>query len=196
MDSDNTFYFMEMNTRLQVEHTVTETITGIDIVQEQIRVAYSLPLQYAQNEVQFRGYAMEFRINAEDPKNDFLPSFGKITRYYAPGGPGVRMDAAIYSGYVIPPYYDSMCAKLTVWALDWDSVIERGRRALDDMLIYGVKTTIPYYQEILKHDDFKNATFNTSFVESHPELTHYANKIPPEMIAVAISAAIAAHEGI
>jgi pyruvate carboxylase subunit A len=196
LDSDNTFYFMEMNTRLQVEHTVTETITGIDIVQEQIRVAYGLPLQYAQNEVQFRGYAMEFRINAEDPKNDFLPSFGKITRYYAPGGPGVRMDAAIYSGYVIPPYYDSMCAKLTVWALDWDSVIERGRRALDDMLIYGVKTTIPYYQEILKHDDFKNATFNTSFVESHPELTHYANKIPPEMIAVAISAAIAAHEGI
>ena len=139
---------------------------------------------------------MEFRINAEDPKNDFLPSFGKITRYYAPGGPGVRMDAAIYSGYVIPPYYDSMCAKLTVWALDWDSVIERGRRALDDMLIYGVKTTIPYYQEILKHEDFKNATFNTSFVESHPELTRYANKVPPEMIAVAISAAIAAHEGI
>jgi pyruvate carboxylase subunit A len=196
LDSDNTFYFMEMNTRLQVEHTVTETITGIDIVQEQIRVAFGLPLQYAQKDVQFRGYAMEFRINAEDPKNDFLPSFGKITRYYAPGGPGVRMDAAIYSGYVIPPYYDSMCAKLTVWALDWDSVIERGRRALDDMLIYGVKTTIPYYQEILKHEDFRNAEFNTSFVESHPELTNYKNEIPPEMIAAAISAAIAAHEGI
>ena len=130
LDSDNTFYFMEMNTRLQVEHTVTETITGIDIVQEQIRVAYGLPLQYKQNDVQFRGYAMEFRINAEDPKNGFLPSFGKITRYYAPGGPGIRMDAAIYSGYVIPPYYDSMCAKLTVWALNWEGVIERGRRAL------------------------------------------------------------------
>lgn len=196
LDSDNTFYFMEMNTRLQVEHTVTETITGIDIVQEQIRVAYGLPLQYQQSDVQFRGYAMEFRINAEDPKNGFLPSFGKITRYYAPGGPGVRMDAAIYSGYVIPPYYDSMCAKLTVWALDWDSVIERGRRALDDMLIYGVKTTIPYYQQILKHQDFKNAEFNTSFVESHPELTNYANELPPELIAAAISAAIAAHEGI
>ena len=196
LDSDNTFYFMEMNTRLQVEHTVTETITGIDIVQEQIRIADGQELQYKQDEVKYRGFAMEFRINAEDPKNDFLPSFGKITRYYAPGGPGVRMDAAIYSGYVIPPYYDSMCAKLTVWALDWDSVIERGRRALNDMLVYGVKTTIPYYQEILKHPDFRSGEFDTSFVESHPELNNYATAFPPELIAAAISAAIAAHEGI
>jgi pyruvate carboxylase subunit A len=196
LDSDNTFYFMEMNTRLQVEHTVTETITGIDIVQEQIRIADGQELQYKQDEVNYRGFAMEFRINAEDPKNDFLPSFGKITRYYAPGGPGVRMDAAIYSGYVIPPYYDSMCAKLTVWALDWDSVIERGRRALNDMLVYGVKTTIPYYQEILKHPDFRSCEFDTSFVESHPELNNYATAFPPELIAAAISAAIAAHEGI
>ncbi len=196
LDANNRFYFMEMNTRLQVEHTVTETITGVDIVQEQIRVAYGLPLQYKQSEISFRGFAMEFRINAEDPKNDFLPSFGKITRYYSPGGPGVRMDAAIYTGYVIPPYYDSMCAKLTVWALDWNGVIERGRRALGDMVVYGVKTTIPYYQEILKHPDFKNAHFNTSFVETHPELTNYATELPPELIAAAISAAIAAHEGI
>ena len=196
LDSDNTFYFMEMNTRLQVEHTVTETITGIDIVQEQIRIADGQALQYKQEEVKYRGFAMEFRINAEDPKNDFLPSFGKITRYYAPGGPGVRMDAAIYSGYIIPPYYDSMCAKLTVWALDWDSVIERGRRALNDMLVYGVKTTIPYYQEILKHPDFRSGEFDTSFVESHPELNNYATAFPPELIAAAISAAIAAHEGI
>ncbi len=196
LDSDNTFYFMEMNTRLQVEHTVTETITGIDIVQEQIRIADGQPLQYKQDEVGYRGFAMEFRINAEDPKNDFLPSFGKITRYYAPGGPGVRMDAAIYSGYVIPPYYDSMCAKLTVWALDWQSVTERGRRALSDMLVYGVKTTIPYYQEILKHPDFQAGEFNTSFVESHPELINYATGFPPELIAAAISAALAAHEGI
>lgn len=196
LDSDNTFYFMEMNTRLQVEHTVTETITGIDIVQEQIRIADGQELQYKQEEVKYRGFAMEFRINAEDPQNDFLPSFGKITRYYAPGGPGVRMDAAIYSGYVIPPYYDSMCAKLTVWALDWESVIERGRRALNDMLVYGVKTTIPYYQEILKHPDFRAADFNTSFVESNPQLTIYATAFPPELIAAAISAAIAAHEGV
>ena len=196
LDQNNNFYFMEMNTRLQVEHTVTETITGVDIVQEQIRIAYGLPLQYKQSEISFRGFAMEYRINAEDPKNDFLPSFGKITRYYSPGGPGVRMDAAIYSGYVIPPYYDSMCAKLTVWALDWPSVVERGRRALGDMVVYGVKTTIPYYQEIMKHPDFKNASFNTSFVETHPELTNYATELPPELFAAAISAAIAAHEGI
>ncbi len=196
LDSDNSFYFMEMNTRLQVEHTVTESITGIDIVQEQIRVADGMKLQYKQDEVHYRGFAMEFRINAEDPKNDFLPSFGKITRYYSPGGPGVRIDAAMYSGYVIPPYYDSMCAKLTVWALNWESVIERGRRALDDMVVYGVKTTIPYYQEILKHPDFRRAKFDTSFVEMHPELANYATEIPPEMIAAAISAAIAAHEGI
>ncbi|HAF01173.1 MAG TPA: acetyl-CoA carboxylase biotin carboxylase subunit [Methylophilaceae bacterium] len=196
LDSNDNFYFMEMNTRLQVEHTVTETITGVDFVQEQIRIAFGLKLQYQQKEINFRGFAMEYRINAEDPKNDFLPSFGKITRYYAPGGPGVRMDAAIYSGYVIPPYYDSMCAKLTVWALDWNSVIERGRRALNDMVVYGVKTTIPYYQEIMKHPDFRAAHFNTSFVETHPELINYATEFPPELIAAAISAAIAAHEGI
>jgi pyruvate carboxylase subunit A len=196
LDANDTFYFMEMNTRLQVEHTITESITGIDIVQEQIRIAAGLPLQYKQENISFRGFAMEFRINAEDPKNDFLPSFGKITRYYAPGGPGVRMDAAIFSGYVIPPYYDSMCAKLIVWALNWEGVIERGRRALDDMIIYGVKTTVPYYQEILKHPDFRSANFNTSFVESNPQLTKYKNEIPPELIAAAISAAIASHEGI
>jgi pyruvate carboxylase subunit A len=149
-----------------------------------------------QKDVRFRGYAMEFRINAEDPKNGFLPSFGKITRYYAPGGPGVRIDAAMYSGYEIPPYFDSMCAKLTVWALTWDGVIERGRRTLNDMVIYGVKTTIPYYLEILKHPDFRNADFNTGFVESHPELSGYTTRIPPELKAAAISAAIAAHEGI
>lgn len=196
LDSNNNFYFMEMNTRLQVEHTVTESITGVDIVQEQIRIAYGLPLQYKQSEISYRGFAMEYRINAEDPKNDFLPSFGKVTRYYAPGGPGVRTDAAIYSGYVIPPYYDSMCAKLTVWALNWESVIERGRRALSDMVVYGVKTTIPYYQEIMRHPDFKNAEFDTSFVETHPELTKYATELPPELFAAVISAAIAAHEGI
>ncbi len=196
LDADNRFYFMEMNTRLQVEHTITEAITGVDIVQEQIRIASGLPLRYKQSEISYRGFAIEYRINAEDPKNDFLPSFGKITRYYSPGGPGVRMDAAIYTGYVIPPYYDSMCAKLTVWALDWDRVVERGKRALNDIEVYGVKTTIPYYKEIMNHPDFKAGTFNTGFVESHPELTNYAVELPPELIAAAISAAIAAHNGI
>ena len=196
LDAENQFFFMEMNTRLQVEHTVTETITGVDIVQEQIRIASGLPLQYKQSDVNYRGFAMEFRINAEDPKNEFLPSFGCITRYYAPGGPGVRTDAAMYSGYVIPPYYDSMCAKLTVWNLTWEGVIERGRRALNDMTVYGVKTTIPYYQEILKNREFRSANFDTSFVESHPELVDYSVSRPPELLAAAISAAIAAHEGL
>ena len=155
LDDENNFYFMEMNTRLQVEHTITESITGIDIVQEQIRIAFGLSLQYKQDEIQFRGFAIEYRINAEDPKYDFMPSFGKITRYYAPGGPGVRIDASIYTGYVIPPYYDSMCAKLTVWALNWESVIQRGKRALNDIVVFGVKTTIPYYLEIMKINNLK-----------------------------------------
>lgn len=196
LDADNQFFFMEMNTRLQVEHTVTEQITGVDIVQEQIRIASGLPLQYKQSDVNYRGFAMEFRINAEDPQNNFLPSFGRVTRYYAPGGPGVRTDAAMYTGYVIPPYYDSMCAKLTVWNLTWPSLIERGRRALNDTVVFGVKTTIPYYLEILKDADFQRGRFNTGFVDSHPELTRYAVRRPPELLAVAISAALAAHEGI
>ena len=196
LDAENNFYFMEMNTRLQVEHTITESITGIDIVQEQIRIAFGLSLQYKQDEIQFRGFAIEYRINAEDPKYDFMPSFGKITRYYAPGGPGVRIDASIYTGYVIPPYYDSMCAKLTVWALNWESVIQRGKRALNDIVVFGVKTTIPYYLEIMNNKQFKEANFNTSFVDDHPELINYQSQFPPELMAAAISAAIAAHEGI
>ncbi len=196
LDNENNFYFMEMNTRLQVEHTITESITGIDIVQEQIRIAFGLSLQYKQDEIQFRGFAIEYRINAEDPKYDFMPSFGKITRYYAPGGPGVRIDASIYTGYVIPPYYDSMCAKLTVWALNWESVIQRGKRALNDIVVFGVKTTIPYYLEIMNNKQFKEASFNTSFVDDHPELINYQSQFPPELMAAAISAAIAAHKGI
>jgi pyruvate carboxylase subunit A len=196
LDDENNFYFMEMNTRLQVEHTITESITGIDIVQEQIRIAFGLSLQYKQDEIQFRGFAIEYRINAEDPKYDFMPSFGKITRYYAPGGPGVRIDASIYTGYIIPPYYDSMCAKLTVWALNWESVIQRGKRALNDIVVFGVKTTIPYYLEIMNNKQFKEANFNTSFVDDHPELINYQSQFPPELMAAAISAAIAAHEGI
>jgi len=195
MDDNNDFYFMEMNTRLQVEHTITEAITGIDIVQEQIRVADGERLQFRQEDIRRRGYAIEFRINAEDPKNDFLPSFGRITRYFAPGGPGVRTDAAIYTGYEIPPYYDSMCAKLIVWALDWESLIARSQRALNDIGVYGVKTTIPYQLEIIKTADFKRGRFNTGFVESHPELINYSVRRPPRELAAVIGAAIAAHMG-
>ena len=193
VDADGQCYFMEMNTRLQVEHPVSEQITGIDIVQEQIRIADGLPLSFRQEDIRRRGYAMEFRINAEDPKNDFLPSFGRITRYFAPGGPGVRTDAAIYTGYEIPPYYDSLCAKLTVWALDWDSLLARARRALNDIGVYGVKTTIPYHQEIINSAEFRQANFDTSFVEKHPELVNYSIRRPARELAAAISAAIAAH---
>jgi len=195
LDHDDNFYFMEMNTRLQVEHCVTEQITGVDIVQEQIRIASGLKLRYAQEDIQMRGFAMEFRINAEDPKNDFLPSFGRITRYFAPGGPGVRTDAAIYSGYEIPPYYDSLCAKLTVWALTWDELLDRAERALNDMGVYGIKTTIPYQIGIVKSQKFQNGVFDTSFVESHPELTNYSVKRAPRELAAAIGVAIAAHLG-
>ena len=195
LDENENFYFMEMNTRQQVEHTVTEQITGIDIVQEQIRIAAGEPLSFKQDDVQRRGFAMQFRINAEDPKNDFLPSFGRVTRYFAPGGPGVRTDAAIYTGYEIPPFYDSMCAKLTVWALDWESLLQRSRRALLDIGVFGIKTTIPYYLEILKSDEFRSGNFNTSFVEAHPELTQYSVRPTSMEIATAIGAAIAAHMG-
>ncbi len=195
MDEDDRFYFMEMNTRLQVEHTVTENITGVDIVREQIRIADGKPLRFAQSEIKRRGYAMQFRINAEDPKNDFLPSFGRITRYFAPGGPGVRTDAAMYSGYTIPPYYDSMCAKITVWALEWDELIHRARRALHDTGVYGVKTTIPYYLEVLNVPEFRAARFNTGFVEDHPELVHYKTSRPTRELAAVIAASIAANAG-
>lgn len=193
LDANNAFYFMEMNTRLQVEHTVTEQITGIDIVREQIRIAAGLPLRYRQEEVQRRGYAIEFRINAEDPKNDFLPSFGRITRYFAPGGPGIRTDGAIYTGYVIPPFYDSLCVKLTIWALTWEEALDRSRRALQDIVVYGVKTTIPYHLEIIKSPEFKAANFDTSFVEMHPELAEYSVRRPPRELAAAIAAAVFTH---
>ncbi|MGD8642966.1 MAG: acetyl-CoA carboxylase biotin carboxylase subunit [Chromatiales bacterium] len=196
MDHDGHFYFMEMNTRLQVEHPVTEMITGVDIVQEQIRIADGATLRYRQDDIQKRGYAMEFRINAEDPKNDFLPSFGRITRYFAPGGPGVRTDGCIYTGYYIPPHYDSMCAKLVVWALDWEEALNRSRRALRDIGVYGVKTTIPYYQEILKCEDFRRGEFDTGFVEAHPELTRYSVRRTTRELTSVIAAAIAAHRGL
>jgi len=196
LDQDGHFYFMEMNTRLQVEHTVTEQITGVDIVQEQISIAAGLPLSYRQDDIERRGFAIQFRINAEDPKNDFLPNYGRITRYYSPGGPGVRTDAAIYTGYEFPPHYDSMCAKLTVWALTWDKVLARARRALLDMGVHGVKTTRPFHLEILKTPEFRAATFDTSFIEKHPELVNYSVRRPPQDLAAAIAAALVAHHGL
>ncbi|MGZ8187106.1 MAG: acetyl-CoA carboxylase biotin carboxylase subunit [Methylobacter sp.] len=196
LDDKDRFYFMEMNTRVQVEHTITEAITGVDIVEEQIRIAAGLPLRFKQHEIVRRGYAVQFRINAEDPQNSFLPSFGRISRYYAPGGPGVRTDSAIYTGYEIPPFYDSMLAKVIVSALTWEDVIKRGERGLRDMGLFGIKTTIPYYLKILRHPDFRAATFNTGFVEKYPELINYSNKPRPEVLATVIAAVMAAHTGL
>jgi len=196
MDADGNFYFMEMNTRLQVEHTVTEQITGVDIVKEQIRIAAGEPLRYRQEDIALRGMAMQFRINAEDPKNNFLPCFGRISRYYSPGGPGVRLDSAIYSGYEIPPYFDSMCAKLTVWAPTWDELLQRAYRALMDTGVDGVKTTIPYYAEILKSPGFRSARFDTGYVEDHPELLNYAAGQRQHDRVAALAAVIVAHAGL
>ncbi|MCG7875348.1 MAG: acetyl-CoA carboxylase biotin carboxylase subunit [Candidatus Thiodiazotropha endolucinida] len=196
LDADGRFYFMEMNTRVQVEHTITETITGVDVVEEQIRVAAGLALRFEQHEIVHQGFAIQFRVNAEDPKNGFLPSFGRISRYYAPGGPGVRTDAAIYTGYTVPPYYDSMLAKVIVWAQEWEDAINRGERALRDMGLQGIKTTIPYYLEILHHPQFRSGEFNTGFVEAHPELTQFSQKLSPEDLALVLAAATAAHTGL
>ncbi|MES9824588.1 MAG: acetyl-CoA carboxylase biotin carboxylase subunit [Candidatus Thiodiazotropha endolucinida] len=196
LDTDGRFYFMEMNTRVQVEHTITETVTGVDIVEEQIRVAAGLALRFEQHEIVHQGFAIQFRVNAEDPKNGFLPSFGRISRYYAPGGPGVRTDAAIYTGYTVPPYYDSMLAKVIVWAQEWEDAINRGERALRDMGLQGIKTTIPYYLEILHHPQFRSGEFNTGFVEAHPELTQFSQKLSPEDLALVLAAATAAHTGL
>jgi pyruvate carboxylase subunit A len=195
-DSDGRFYFMEMNTRVQVEHTISESITRVDIVEEQIRVAAGLELRFKQHEISHCGFSIQFRVNAEDPKNNFLPCFGRISRYYAPGGPGVRTDTAIYTGYTVPPHYDSMLAKVVVWALTWEDAVSRGDRALRDMGLHGIKTTIPYYLEILHHPEFRSGKFNTGFVEAHPELVEYSQKLSREDLALVLAAATVAHTGL
>jgi pyruvate carboxylase subunit A len=190
VDLEENIYFLEMNTRLQVEHPVTEAITGIDIVQTQLLIASGQPLGFKQSQIQCNGFAIEYRINAEDPKSDFMPSFGKITKYYAPGGPGVRTDSAVYTGYFVPKEYDSLCAKLTVWALDWASVINRSKRALEEMRLYGVKTTISFYLQILEDPTFKQGLFATSFIEKNPHLTDYSQKMLPNRKAAVIAAVL------
>jgi len=195
LDEEGRFYFIEMNTRIQVEHPVTEMVTGIDMIKEQIKIAAGESLAFRQEDIQSVGHSIECRINAEDPET-FAPSPGKITTFHLPGGPGVRVDTAIYTGYTIPPYFDSMCLKLIVWSLTWEDALDRGVRALNDMRLQGVKTTAPYYQQILQNEDFRSGEFNTSFVDNHPELMQYSEKSRPEEIAIAIAAAIAAHAGL
>ncbi len=165
VDEEDTIYFIEMNTRIQVEHPVTETITGVDLIQRMIQIAEGDTLHFLQEEIQFRGYAIEFRINAEDPQKEFMPSFGTIGEYLTPGGPGVRLDSGIYSGYAIPPHYDSMVSKLIVWALDWEGVIHKAKRALDEYYIEGIKTNLPLHRAIVEDDDFQKGLFTTAFLD-------------------------------
>jgi acetyl-CoA carboxylase biotin carboxylase subunit len=166
MDENRNYYFMEMNTRIQVEHPVTEMVTGIDLVKEQIRVASGLPLTVTQDEIQVKGHSIECRINAEDPEK-FTPCPGTITAFNPPGGLGVRVETAAYTQYVIPPYYDSMIAKLIVHAATRDEAILRMRRALDEFIIEGVKTTIPMHKNILADPDFQKGAISTKFMERY-----------------------------
>ncbi|SES82796.1 acetyl-CoA carboxylase, biotin carboxylase subunit [Oceanobacillus limi] len=162
------FYFMEMNTRIQVEHPVTEMVTGIDLIKEQIKVANNEKLSFTQEEVTFEGWAIECRINAEDPFKNFMPSPGEIEMYLPPGGYGVRVDSAAYPKYRIPPYYDSMIAKLITYAPTREEAISRMKRALSEFVVDGVHTTIPFHEKIMKHDVFVQGDFNTNFLEEHP----------------------------
>lgn len=164
---DDKFYFMEMNTRIQVEHPVTEWVTSVDLVREQILAAAGVPLSVSQEDVVLRGHAMECRVNAEDPDRNFMPSPGLITEYVPPGGIGVRVDSAAYSGYTVPPYYDSMIAKLIVWAPTREQAIARMIRALSEFRIEGVKTTIPFHLRLLQNDAFRSGDVSTRFLEEH-----------------------------
>ena len=174
IDKDQNYYFMEINTRVQVEHTVTEMITGIDIVSNQINIAFGKPLSFSQEDVQIRGHAIEVRINAEDPKNDFMPEGGKkVSVYRSTGGFGVRLDGFVYQGYIIPEVYDSLLVKLTVHGFTWEETVGRLKRCLKNFAIRGPKTTIPFYENIAREKDFVNGDFDTSYIETHPHIFYY-----------------------
>lgn len=165
MTEDKEFYFMEMNTRIQVEHPVSEYVSGVDLIKEQIRVAAGEKLTIRQKDVDFRGHSIECRINAEDPSYNFAPCPGKLNLFIPAGGPNVRVDTHCYTGYRIPTYYDSLLAKVIVWGANREEAITTMRRALDDMVVEGVKTTIPFQKQILTHKNFVEGKFNTGFVE-------------------------------
>ena len=165
LDEDGSFYFIEMNTRIQVEHPVTEATTGFDLVKEQIRVAAGHPLSFPENPAEMRGHAIEFRINAEDPARAFAPSPGRVTAFHLPGGPGIRIDTHVYHGYFVPPYYDSLLAKLIVWGQDRDEALARARVALDSFVVEGVQTTIPLLAAIVRDPGFCRGEVDTRFIE-------------------------------
>ncbi len=164
-DKNQDFYFMEMNTRIQVEHPVTELVTGIDLIKEQIRVAAGEKLSLKQEDILIKGHAIECRINAEDPANDFRPCSGTIDTYITPGGPGVRVDSVVYAGYTIPPYYDSLIGKLAVWGRDREEAIARMQRSLQEFVIKGIPTTIPFHRQVLGNAFFQRGEIYTNFIQ-------------------------------
>lgn len=196
LDQGGRYYFIEMNPRIQVEHTVTEQITAIDIVRNQIVIAAGKPLEIRQKDVTLQGHAIQCRINAEDPKNNFRPCTGTVTAYLSPGGIGVRIDGAVYKDYTVLPYYDALLAKLTVRGRTWEETVSRMRRSLEEYVLRGVKTTIPFMKSIMQDPDFLAGRFDTSYLETHPELFHYDEFEQPEDLVLALSAAIAAYEGL
>jgi len=165
LDREGNFYFMEMNTRIQVEHPVTELVTGMDLISEQLRIAGGDKLQFSQSDIKLEGHAIECRINAEDPSHNFRPSPGKITGWLPPGGPGVRVDSHVYTGYDIPPFYDSLIGKLIVWGRDRESALKRMERALNECAVTGITTTIDFHLQLLKRKEFTNGDVHTKFVE-------------------------------
>jgi acetyl-CoA carboxylase biotin carboxylase subunit len=169
LDEQDRYYFMEMNTRLQVEHPVTELVTSVDLVKEQIRIAAGLPMQLRQEDIQFRGHAIECRITAEDASADFRPQTGTVERYLPPGGPGVRVDSHLFAGYEVPPHYDSLLSKLVVWAETRNEAIARMQRALDEYVIEGIETTIPFHQRLLNHEGFIRGETYTRFLQDEAE---------------------------
>jgi len=196
VDKEKNFYFLEMNTRLQVEHPITEETTGLDLVKKQLEIAAGKPLGISQEDVKITGFAMECRICSEDPKNNFMPSFGRVTSYYSPGGIGVRIDGSIYKDYVIPGTYDSLIVKLIVRGATWDETLKRMERSLDEFIIRGVKTTIPFLKNIMKDPDFIEGSFDTGYIQRKPELMEYREYGEPSDVVAAVAAAIAAHHGL
>jgi len=199
MFKDGEYYFLEMNTRLQVEHPITEVTTGVDLAREQLRVASGLDLEYDQEDIHPRGHAIECRINAEDPLNNFMPAPSKIIRYAEPGGPGVRVDSGVYQGFIIPPFYDSMIAKLIIWAEDRSKAIERTKRAVWEFQIGGVRHNIPFHQVVMNHSQWIKGEYNTSFIPQYKildKVVEYVKEMKAQSSTPKTAAAMAAVQAV
>ena len=193
------YYFLEMNTRLQVEHPITEAITGVDLAREQLRIASGFELEYEQKDIQPRGHAIECRVNAEDPLNNFAPAPGKITRYAEPSGPGIRIDSGVYQGFTIPPFYDSMIAKLIIWAEDRPRAIERTKRALWEFQIGGVRHNIPFHQVVMNNEQWISGKYDTNFIPRYKildQVVEYVKEMKGQSLTPRTAAAMAAVQAV